>query len=236
MRAILLLCAALAACSHARVDPVQRAATGPLPPPILVAVADFAITPAQVTLDTGVGPELMRQDESPSMLQRQAAEATQAALAEALVRRLASYGLPAERLPPGMAPPAGTLLVQGQIAAVNQGNRTRRVLIGFGSGRSSVEADTQLYYVTASLAPAFLASFTGTANSGRMPGAAGTMGAGAVAQRLATSAAVAGAAHGMAESRRAGDTAIATDLAHALARQVGAYAASRGWIAAGAVR
>ena len=232
---ILTLLLVLAACSHARVATVQSMPPRLLPPPAQVVVYDFAITPDQVKLDAGVGPTLMRSGQTATDLQIQAAEAVQASLTTTLVRRLVSYGLPAEHFPLGAVPPPHSLLVQGQIVSVDEGNRTRRVLIGFGSGRSSVEADAQLYDVADSARPEFLVAFSGGANSGRMPGAAGTMGAGAVAQRLPTSAAVSGATHAGAEMHGTGNEAIANDLANALARQVGNYAVAQGWIPASAV-
>jgi hypothetical protein len=122
------------------------------------------------------------------------------------------------------------MLVQGQIVSIDQGNRTRRVMIGLGAGKSSVSADTQIYYATASSAPRFMMAFDGEADSGRMPGAAETMGAGAVAQRAATSAALTGATHAGAETRRTTDTAEAGKLADAIALRIGQFAVGQGWI------
>ena len=107
----------------------------------------------------------------------QAAQATQAALAETLISRLASYGLPVERLPVEATPPPNTLLVQGQIGAVIEGNRSRRTLTGLDAGQSSIAANAQLYSITDPSQPQFVQSFSGTADSGRKPGAAETMGA-----------------------------------------------------------
>ena len=204
--------------------------------PAQVVVYDFAVSPEQVTLDTGVGPRLMHHGETTSTLQSQEARETQEALAETLAERLGAYGLPVTRMAAGAVPPPDSLLVQGQIGSVNKGNRTRRVLIGFGAGKSNIDADSQLYYVTDPSRPVFLAAFNGSADSGRMPGAAETMGAGAAAQRLATSAAVSGATHAGAEARRTERAAIADKLADGLARKIGDYAAGQGWIMASAVR
>jgi hypothetical protein len=201
-------------------------------------VTDFAITPDQVRLDSGVRAEFLRAESGQPMsaLEMQAARVAQAALDDTLAAQLASYGLPVQRLPAGAVPPPGTLLVQGQIISVNEGNRTRRRLIGLGAGKSSVSADAQLYYVTDPMQPRFLKSFTGTADSGRMPGGAETMGAGAAADRLTTSAAMTGAAHAGTEERRDSDQSNADKLAQALARQIGTFAAGQGWIQASAVR
>jgi hypothetical protein len=165
----------------------------------------------------------------------QAARETQGALATRLVQKLQSYVLPAELA--GTYQGSGTaLLVHGQIVGIDQGNRTRRVLIGLGAGKSSVSADTQLYYLSAPTAPPrFLTAYEGAVDSGRMPGAVGTMGAGAAAQRVETSAVLSGGAHAYGESRKATDTAEAGSLANAIAYQVGRFAVMQGWIPPSAV-
>jgi hypothetical protein len=148
---------------------------------------------------------------------------------------LRGYGLPAE-LAGAYQGPGTALLVRGQIVGIDQGNRTRRVLIGLGAGRSSVTADTQLYYLFAPQAPPrFLTAYEGEANSGRMPGAVGTIGAGAAAQRLETSAALTGGAHAYGESRKATDTAEADSLANVVAYQIGQFAVRQGWVSSSAV-
>jgi hypothetical protein len=237
-RALLLLLVALAGCATGRVTATQTAVTGPLQPPSQVMVTDFAMRPEDVRLDQGVSAQLMRaaNGQPTSDALTRAAQVTQAALTETLVKRLTFYGLPATRLASGVVPPSGVLLVQGQIVSVDQGNRTRRTLIGLGAGKSSISADAQIYYITSPTQPLFLQSFSGGADSGRAPGAAGTMGAGAVAGRLATSAAVTAGTHTVAETRRTTDEANADRLAEALAREIGGYAVSQGWIPAAALQ
>jgi Domain of unknown function (DUF4410) len=234
-RLTVVLLMLVAACARVHVATVQSTPAAFLPPPSRVVVYDFAISPDQVKLDAGIGAALMRSGQSAAALQWQAAEETQAALAQTLTNRLLSYGLPVEHLAPGVPPPPNSVLVQGQIVSVNEGNRTRRTLVGFGAGESQIEADAQLYRVDDPAQPAYLAGFTGSADSGRMPGAAETMGAGAVADRLATSTVMAGATHAGAESRRTGNEALADKLANALAHQIGRYAAAQGWVPASAV-
>jgi hypothetical protein len=222
---------ALAACTRADVRTVQPYYGPAMPRPDHVFVAYFAISPDQVRLDQGIGARITRvaEDHPMGADEWQVAQTTQAALAARLAERLTSYGLPAA-VGEATAEPGNNLLVQGQIVGVDQGNRTRRVLIGLGAGKSTVSADTQLYYLSAGAPPRFVSAFEGQADSGRMPGAAETMGAGAAAGTLATSAVASGALHGTAEVRRAGDTAEARRLADELARQIGTFAVAQGWI------
>ena len=233
-----LVTAMLAGCTPAKVT-TQQAYMGPiLAAPTRVVVTDFTIAPERVELDQAIGARLQRAagNESPETLEANAAAETQAALAQELARKLGSYGLNAAPLPPGSAPPPGALLVQGQITGINQGNRARRVVIGLGAGRSSVTADAQLYVLSDSGTPRLLQSFHGSSDSGRMPGAVGTMGVGAAAGSLGTSAALSGGMHGVSEMHRTTDEENATRLADALAKQIGDFAAAQGWIAAAAVQ
>jgi uncharacterized protein DUF4410 len=234
-----LTLAVAAACSPARVRTTEGYAGPPLPRPDRVVVYDFAISPEQVRLDQGIASRVKRAvgDQPISSQESQAAAATQTALADALTAELASYGLPAVRASTGEIPSSGTnLLVQGQIVGIDEGNRTRRVLIGLGAGKSKVSADAQLYYVASSAPPQFVSAFQGSSDSGRAPGMAGTMGVGAVGGRLATSAAVGGVMHAGSEMRRTGDSANATRLANALGKQIGRFAVAQEWIPSNAVK
>lgn len=233
-----LFALAAAGCSSAHMHTTSTAYTAALPPPTQVIVTDFAITPDQVRLDSGVGARLIRTfgSEPPTAEQLEAAQETRVALSETLVAKLRAYGLPAQRVAAEAVPPPGSLLVQGQFVSVDEGNRTRRTLIGLGAGKSSVSADAQLYYIADPAQPRFLQAFEGSADSGRMPGAAETMGASVAADRVATSAVLTGATHTAGERRRAGYEAEADKLADALAHRIGDYAVSQGWLAASAVK
>jgi hypothetical protein len=235
---VLALVLAVAGCAPAHVQTQQATAIGRLPPPTGVVVEDFAVSPEQVRLDQGVSARLQRVsgDVPLSQVQAQVADEARMALAEELRARLASYGLPTMAMPAGSAAPAHALLVQGQIVAIDEGNRTRRVLIGLGAGHSSVSADAQLYYVSVSGQPNFVQSFTANGTSGRRPGMAVPLGAGAAAGHVATSAALSGTAQGIGEARGTSVDADAARIADALARQIGEFAEVQGWIPAGSVR
>ena len=124
-----------------------------LPRPQVVVVQDFAVAPGEVQLDPGLsgtidetlgGKKLPPQTAKEQQVGRQVADA----LAEKLVVEIRDLGLPAER---GRACPPGTstgLVVSGQFVSVDQGNRTERVTIGLGAGRSDVRVRAQVFDVT----------------------------------------------------------------------------------------
>jgi Domain of unknown function (DUF4410) len=156
-------------------------------------------------------------------------------LTKRLIERRTKYGLPAE-IGTSNDGRGTRFLVQGQIVIIDQGNRTRRPLIGLGAGKSSVRADAQLYYLSGVAPPRVMTAFDGRADSGHMPGAAETIGAGAAAERISTSAAVTGAIHAGAESRRASNTSEADKLADEIALRIGQVAVAQGWIQEAALR
>src|SRR6202789_4386672 len=153
-----LLCVALltglGACSHAHIQTTESYLGPQMPRPDHIYVTYFSITPEQVRLDQGIGARLTRasEDQPLGVDELKAAQDTQAALADGIVDRLRKYGLPADVV---TVPPNGSngLLVQGQIVSIDQGNRTRRILIGLGAGKSDVSADTQVYRLTQTAPP-----------------------------------------------------------------------------------
>ena len=223
--------AMLAACSHSNVQTTESYLGPPMARPDRILVSRFSLSPDLVRLDQGVGPRIMRAvgDQPSGTGELQAVRDTQDALAERLVERLNKYGLPAELATTPAVSQRG-LLLQGQITSIDQGNRTRRLLVGLGAGKSSISADAQLYALSETAPPRFMTAFQGTADSGRAPGAAETMGAGAAAQGVGRSAALTGATHAGAEARRNTDTAEAAALADAIALRIGQFGVAQGWI------
>lgn len=228
-----------ASCSRPEVDTVATYTGGPLRHPDRILVLDFGVHPEDVRLDQGLRARLSRamSDQALNAQQLAAARQASAVLTEALVNELRSYGLPAQQvaaLPAGG--PGSTVLVEGQITSIDQGNQTRRTMIGLGAGRSSVRADSQVYYQASGTPPRLLGAFDASIDSGRAPGAAETMGAGAAAGHLATSAAATAGMHGLSEARSSDSADEARHLGRALAKRIGEFFVQQGWLAASAVR
>jgi hypothetical protein len=229
----------LADCNKPKVATSETYVGPRTPRPDRLVVQAFAVTPADVKLDQGVAARVERANGDVPLTTRQLQVARQAQsdLADAMVEQLRQYGLPAERLW-GTAPPTGrlVLLVQGQIVSVDQGNRTRRTLVGLGAGKSSVSADMQLFMLDGPVPPRFLTAFSGSDDSGRTPGMAETMGIGAVGGHVLASAAVGAGIHAHAETHGATSDSQAASLGRGLAKEIGQFAVSQGWIAPDAIR
>lgn len=229
----------LAGCNKPKMETTEAYVGGRMKRPDRVMVDAFAITPDDVRLDQGVAARVQRtaSDVPLSTQQLKVARTAQTELADAMVRVLQSYGLPAQRAGESGAPVYGaSLLVAGQIVSVDQGNRTRRTLVGLGAGKSSLAADMQLYFAEGQDRPRFLTSFTGSDNSGRMPGLAEGMGAGAVGGHLLAATAVGSAMHVRSETHGATSDSEAAKVGEGLAKQIGTFAVSQGWIPPNAVK
>jgi hypothetical protein len=234
-----LALATLAGCNKPRTQTTETYFGGRLPRPERIMVEGFAITPNDVQLDQGVAARIERtaSDVPLSAQEMQVARNAQSDLADAMVAQLRQYGLPAERAWSEQAPRSGsTLMVQGQIVSLDQGNRTRRTLIGLGAGKSEVTADMQLYFVEGRERPRFLTAYSGVDDSGHTPGMAETMGVGGATGHLLASTALGSLLHLRNETHTANSDSEATALAKSLSAQIGNFAVSQGWIPPNAVR
>ncbi|CAH2601309.1 conserved exported protein of unknown function [Rhodovastum atsumiense] len=209
-------------------------ATGaPLQRPEIVLVEEFAVDPSEVHLDTSLRARLTRglEGTQPDTRRAQEAARVRGVAAATLVGRIQAMGLPAAVVAIGTTPHERAVLVRGQVVDIDEGNRTRRTLIGFGAGKSVVGADVQVYYAAPGQRPALLQTFEADVDSGRMPGMATTMGVGAAAGHLATSAAVSGGLHVASENRKADPEDQAKKLGNCVADALGAVFRREGWIA-----
>jgi hypothetical protein len=227
--ALSLLLAVVAGCSTQMKINRETDAVGLAKPP-MVYVYDFAVDPSEVKLDPG-GP-LARfrerltgegggtQDQKAIDLGHQVADS----LSQALVEQITAMGIPAQRMSRSEKPPTGAAAVAGQFVDLDEGNKVKRMAIGFHQGQSSVSAQVQFYTVTSSDSADQLLDFTATAESRPLPGAAVTMGAGAAVQV----AAAAGAAKEMGSSVQSDASRLADNIAHSLQT----FFAKQGWTAA----
>jgi len=218
----------LAGCSPGRIHITKEENAVGLPRPAVIYVYPFAVDPSEVRVDPGGPVERMLnrlggsgsdQDDQEVALGHQIADRT----ADALVQKITAMGLTAQRMSRSEIPPVDAIAVAGQFADVDEGNRLRRIAIGFHQGQSRVAAQVQLYRVTGGASAAQLLDFTAVAESAPLPGAAVTMGAGAAVQ-------VAGAA---AAAKEMGSTvqADADRLSDRIANSLQTFFARQGWTA-----
>ena len=233
---LLLLLVAACATRVASSAPSPSPEAVNLPRPTRVLVADFQVEPDAVRQDQGIGLRLQRAIAGGSAGAARISLATevQSAISNTVVAALSRAGLRAERAPANALYRPGDLVVTGRVLRIDEGNRTRRMGIGFGAGKSIVEATAELSAIVPSGPPVLLQSYGGEADSGRKPGMA--VGAtSAVAEGSPTIGAIAGAANIGGEAQRSSVGKEAASFGSRLARDIGEFAAQRGWISAHAL-
>ncbi len=218
-----------------KVDVVAKYQGDPLPKPEKALVYDFAVSPDVISVDTSPAARLHRRRASAEAASspEAAARQVQAAFSKSLVRELQQASVPAAAVEGADTPaPPRSLLVKGEFTAINQGNKTKRVLIGFGKGASDVQA-----HVTVSLAteqePVVLLEFNVKSQSGKKPGAAATVGAGAATMgTLSAPSAAAGVGAGGVLDTAATVEADASRMAKGVAKQIAELMTSQPWASA----
>lgn len=218
--------ALLAACAPTSVTQTRKA--GVLPQPDRVLVRDFAVTLNQVELDSGFGPTVWREaaGEVGGSEEQKIGRAASNALAAALTEKLVKAGIPAERSRGRAALTPRTLVIAGKFLTVDEGSQTMRVLVGFGAGASEVRTRAQAW-----MNGQLVAEAETTARSGKKPGAAVTLGAGAALGTAATAAAVTTAATAGSELFLTSVQADARRTGEEIADRVIRAYRERGWLA-----
>jgi hypothetical protein len=217
--------AVLAGCASTKVEQTRRA--GALEQPDRVLVRNFAVTLADVELDRGVGPTIWRdaQGEVAGSQSLQVGRAASDALAEAMVEKLRKAGIPAARADRNAPVDPRALIVTGKFLTMDEGNQTLRTLVGFGMGASEVRTRAQAWFDGQLVAEAETA-----AKSGRKPGAAVTLGAGAAAGTAATAAAMAAGTTGISEALLTSVQADARRTGDEIAERIVRAYRERGWL------
>jgi len=181
---------AVAGCAETTISPRYDNGMRGLQLPERILVYDFAVTTAEVKENAGFLQGTMNdiRDVTPSENEQEIAREVQNVAAEEFVERLRRLGLPAERVARNTPMPPQSFAITGQFLDVNEGNKTARLVIGFGKGQARVDIQIQTYesglgpVKTAQSRPTLLLEFLTNADSGSMPGAIVTAGAGAAAE------------------------------------------------------
>lgn len=225
----------LVGCAAATITPQETApAPGAIQRPDKIVVYDFAVSAADVTENQGILQKAYRAVADKDEAQREAEKlatgrAAAQELSKDLVKQLQELGFNVDNPPRGTPAGANALVIDGQFLSADEGNRARRLIIGFGAGASKLVTQVTVSQVPESGAANQLLSFKTAADSGKMPGAAVTMGAGAAAQGAAAATAVT-AATGAAKVYSSMLSTLVDKTAKQITAYLSQYFASQGWI------
>ncbi len=153
----------LAGCASVSVRPGQTSASPTLRamPPRQILISDFDFNRSKVQADR-TGKDLV------DFERKMASD-----LSDDLLHSLGPLGIPAHEIGDTASvqtAPQAAWLIRGQFKDVVQGSRALRSLVGFGSGRTKLETDVEIYDLSLST-QAPLLTFQTTGGSGSEPGA-----------------------------------------------------------------
>ena len=202
----------------------------PLQRPDRVIVYDLAFLAKDVSPNSGIGAKLSDLATGASMTDEQlkVGQAAAKAFADELVKIIRDLGLPAERVTGVPVVTEKTLAIQGQFLSVDEGNRARRWVIGFGVGGSEVRAHIQVYHGKGA-ARQLVEEFETSAESSKKPGMGPMAGVGAVATTAVTGAAVSAGVSGVGESNQTVE-GEARRTAKEVAKPLSRFFVGQGWI------
>ena len=130
-----MLLGALVACAQTTVQPVREALDVTMPRPQTVLVYKFAVNMAEVQENRGIFQKAIDAAESTTKDEqtRKIAQDVSNRLADELVVRITELGLPAQRASRDTYVPSGAVVVAGHFVDIDEGNRARRLIVGFGA-------------------------------------------------------------------------------------------------------
>ena len=221
--AALALCLA---CASASVPSSQRfVEASELPRPPVMLVHDFAVSPEDVVVDT-FGPNFA--GSSPTAKRDEAGREVAAALAQALVAKLNERGVRAERATHDSIVPENAFVLKGQFVTIDEGDRLKRMTIGFGAGSPEMRVRVQVYQMTGG-GLRRIAAAEGEARGNRMPGVAVPVGVGAAAGAAVRSVVISGGIN-VAQEISGELRGNAERLADKLAERAVTFYRDQGWI------
>ena len=222
---------AMAGCARVSTEHVQKT-TDRLPMPALILVHDYQVSPDEVQLDSALSSRVRRDVKGTPKTEDQlnVEQEVSRTLTTTLVDEIRKLGIPAE--PARMASPVAgpTLSIEGQIVSIYEGNKAKRLVVGFGAGASEVRTLTQVYEVTSGDGHRLVEDFYTTAKSSRKPGFGPMAGVGAAAGMAASQMAAAG---GLGAATALSQT-VQADVEHGakqIAKELAKLFVEQGWIA-----
>ena len=218
---------------NTRVTVTTRYSGPTLPKPEQIILLDFTVSDGSTTTDGSIAGRLRRkrllrqgtdEDSSPQVLTAQ----VQAAFRKALVSELEKANVQLADVGDEIGVENSVkvkqrLVISGQFTAIDEGEKSQRMLVGLGRGASTV----RIHVIISSIInehSIIALEFDATSASGKKPGALETVGVGSLAV---------GAAAGGVSDRKSTVEADTARLSRPVALQIEQLMASQKWIASG---
>ena len=173
----------LVGCASVKITDRRELRMIPNAPPKIIYVADYSLDAESMNSERGllpIAPLFPSETEETSTVfprlfgvpvdRSVRARELEELMATSLVEDLHNLGMTAYRLRAGDKPPAEGWLVRGDFVHIDEGDRLRRALVGFGSGRTDLEVVTSLSDLDQGKLQPFC-EFSSKTRSHRRPGA-----------------------------------------------------------------
>ena len=167
----LLALVVAAGCASTEVSDRQEYRGGKMPRPHHIWVYDFAATPAEVPAGSALAGKHDEHATPQTAEQIAAGHQAGAEIATALVEEIFNMGMLAKKASSDTKPEVNDLVIRGYLISVDEGDATKRVAIGFGSGASHLTTAVEGFQMTAQ-GLRKLGSGTVGAGGGKTPGGA----------------------------------------------------------------
>ena len=232
LRLMYVLCAlVMAGCASAAVTQQAQRQPADFDQTTQIVVYPFAADANDVTLNQSIIQRAYRgaTSENVNAAQLQIAHDTAQAVCEQVVSDLKGSGYNAVCVQRGTFVAGGNILiVDGALTNISEGNRLRRLVIGFGAGSSTLDSNVSMYQRVGGNLNQVLA-FSTHADSGKMPGAAVMAPVGVAAGGGAAAVAGVNAAVGGAKTYSSSISSLAKKTSEQIVKTVTDYTARAGW-------
>ena len=150
-RLVLYLFALLmvAGCASTEVTQRQEYRGGKIPRPGHIWVYDFAATPADIPADSTLAGQSVEHAAPQTPEQIATGRQVGEQIATSLVEEIRAMGMPAMRASSGTRPEINDLVIRGYLLSIDEGDATKRVAVGFGSGASHLTVAAEGFQMTA---------------------------------------------------------------------------------------
>jgi len=166
-----LAVAVVAGCASTEVSDRQEYKGGKIPRPHHIWVYDFSATPADVPADSALAGKPIEHATPQTPEQIATGKKMGELIATQLVEEIVNMGLLARKASSSTQPEINDLVIRGHILSFDEGDATKRVAVGFGSGASHLTTVVEGFQMTAQ-GLRKLGSGTVGAGGGKTPGAA----------------------------------------------------------------
>ena len=138
----------IAGCASTKVTSRDQQFTGKLPRPATIWLHDFAATPADVPKDSLIAGVYSEHKVPQTAEQIETGQKLGAEIASELIQRINKMGMAAKKTEKGVTPQNNDIVIRGYLVSFAEGSESKRLLIGFGSGASHLQAAVEGDQVT----------------------------------------------------------------------------------------